>query len=142
GRPSAIGKSNMNAHIQPLAYISPYAWIFWAAFLLAYVPEFAVVARAKPAAEDKTDRGSMTFLIVASWLAFPAAFAVSSWPRFALLNRRIAWFALGIVILLSGSMLRQICFRTLGRYFTGNVQVQSNQPVIEDGLYRFVRHPS
>jgi len=111
-------------------------------FLVAYVPEFVVVARSKPAAGDKTDQGSMTFIILASWLAFPAAFAVASWPKFALLNHRIVWFALGLVILAAGSMLRRYCFRTLGRYFTGNVRVDADQPVIEDGLYHFVRHPS
>jgi len=132
----------MTAHIQPLAYTSPYAWVFWAVFLAAYVPEFTVVARSKPADGKKTDRGSMTFIIIASWLAFPAAFAVSSWSKFALLNHRIVWFALGIAILLAGSMLRRYCFRTLGRFFTGNVTVHTDHTVIEDGPYRFVRHPS
>jgi protein-S-isoprenylcysteine O-methyltransferase Ste14 len=131
----------MTSHIQPLAYTSPYAWIFWAVFLIAYVPEFLVVARAKAAPGDKTDRGSMTLIIIASWMAFPAAFTVARW-RFALATHRIVWFALGLAILLAGSALRHYCFRTLGRYFTGNVKVQADQPVIEHGLYRFVRHPS
>jgi|HubBroStandDraft_4_1064222.scaffolds.fasta_scaffold11726_4 protein-S-isoprenylcysteine O-methyltransferase Ste14 len=132
----------MTSHIQPLAYTSPYAWIFWAVFLVAYVPEFLVVARAKPAPGDKTDRGSMTLIIIASWLAVPATFWVAPWSRFALRNHRVTWFALGLAILLAGSALRRYCFRTLGRYFTGNVKVQSEQPVIQHGLYRFVRHPS
>lgn len=132
----------MTSQIQPLAYASPYLWIFWAVFLAAYVPEFAVVARSKRAAGEKTDRGSMTFIILASWLAFPAAFTVSSWSRFALLNHRIVWFGLGIAILAAGSMLRQYCFRTLGRFFTGNVRIHTDHTVIEDGPYRLVRHPS
>jgi protein-S-isoprenylcysteine O-methyltransferase Ste14 len=132
----------MTSHIQPLAYTSPYAWIFWIIFLVAYVPEFFVIARAKPTPGDKTDRGSMTLIIIASWLAFPAAFWVAPWSRFTLSTHRVVWFALGLVILLAGSALRHYCFRTLGRYFTGNVKVQANQRVIEDGLYRFVRHPS
>ncbi len=52
------------------------------------------------------------------------------------------WFALGILILLAGSMLRRYCFRTLGRYFTGNVRVHADHSVIEVGPYRYVRHPS
>ena len=84
----------------------------------------------------------MGLIMLASWLAFPAAFAVAPWSKFALLNHRVLWFGLGILILLAGSMLRRYCFRTLGRYFTGNVKVEADQPVIEDGLYRFVRHPS
>ncbi|MFY9906571.1 MAG: isoprenylcysteine carboxylmethyltransferase family protein [Terriglobales bacterium] len=132
----------MTSNIQTLAYSLPYAWIFWVVFLVAYIPEFLVVARAKPAVGDKTDRGSMTVIIIASWLAFPAAFAVAPWSRVALTNHRLSWFALGLAILLAGSALRRYCFRTLGRYFTGNVKVHADQPVIEHGLYRFVRHPS
>jgi protein-S-isoprenylcysteine O-methyltransferase Ste14 len=139
---SALRNGKMTSHIQPLAYTSPYAWIFWIVFLVAYVPEFFVVARAKPAPGDKTDRGSLTVIIIASWLAFPAAFRVASWPRFALPTHHFIWFVLGLAILLAGSALRHYCFRTLGRYFTGNVKVQANQPVIEHGPYRFVRHPS
>ena len=108
----------------------------------AYLPEFAVVARSKPAAGVETDRGSMAFIMLASWLAFPAAFIAAPWSKFALLNHRVLWFGLGILILLAGSMLRRYCFRALGRYFTGNVKVEADQPVIEHGLYRFVRHPS
>jgi protein-S-isoprenylcysteine O-methyltransferase Ste14 len=132
----------MTSHVEPLAYISPYVWIFWAAFLAAYVPEFAVIARSKPEAGENADRGSMTFIMLAGWLAFPAAFGVSSWSKFALLNHRVSWFATGILILLAGSMLRRYCFRTLGRFFTANVKVQADQPVIENGPYRLVRHPS
>jgi protein-S-isoprenylcysteine O-methyltransferase Ste14 len=132
----------MTSHIQPLAYTSPYVWIFWAALLLAYVPEFVLVARSKPAAGERTDRGSMGLIMLVGWLAFPAAFVVASWSKFAVPNHRALWFTSGIVALLSGSLLRRYCFRTLGRYFTGNVRVFPDQPVIEDGLYRFVRHPS
>jgi protein-S-isoprenylcysteine O-methyltransferase Ste14 len=132
----------MTVHIQPLAYSPPYVWIFWTAFLLAYVPEFALIRRSKPAAGETTDRGSMRVIMLAGWLAFPAAFIVASWSQFAVLNHRAAWFTFGIVALLAGSLLRRYCFRTLGRYFTGNVRVLPDQPVIENGLYRFVRHPS
>ncbi|MGA2355781.1 MAG: isoprenylcysteine carboxylmethyltransferase family protein [Terriglobales bacterium] len=138
----AGSNGNMTSHIQPLAHTPPYAWVFWAVFLVAYVPEFLVVTRAKPAPGDKTDRGSMTLIIIASWLAFPAAFAVASWSRFAMPGNPVVWFALGLAVLLAGSALRRYCFRTLGRYFTGNVKVQADQPVIQEGLYRFVRHPS
>jgi protein-S-isoprenylcysteine O-methyltransferase Ste14 len=132
----------MTSQIQPLAYTSPCAWIFWAVFLAAYVPESVLMARSKPAPGEKSDRGSTQFIMLSAWLAFPAAFAVASWSGFALLNHRRVWFALGIAILAAGSMLRRYCFRTLGRFFTGNVKVQADQTVIENGPYRLLRHPS
>src|SRR5262249_20259646 len=38
--------------------------------------------------------------------------------------------------------LRRHCFRVLGKYFTGAVTVQADHRVIEEGAYRWVRHPS
>jgi protein-S-isoprenylcysteine O-methyltransferase Ste14 len=56
----------------------------------------------------------------------PAAFAV--------------W--IGLVLFWGGIALRLWSFRTLGRYFTLTVQTSSDQPVITDGPYRLIRHPS
>jgi len=84
----------------------------------------------------------MGLIILAGWLAFPAAFIVASWAPYVLVHHRTAWFAFGLVVLLAGSLLRRYCFRTLGRFFTGNVQVQAGQSVIQHGPYRLVRHPS
>lgn len=50
------------------------------------------------------------------------------------------WIALALFW--GGISLRLWSFRTLGRYFTFTVQTSSDQPVITDGPYRVVRHPS
>ena len=41
-----------------------------------------------------------------------------------------------------GSLIRRSCWRTLGEYFTGDIQARKGQPVIRTGPYRLVRHPS
>jgi protein-S-isoprenylcysteine O-methyltransferase Ste14 len=56
----------------------------------------------------------------------PAAFAVS----------------IGLVLFWGGISLRLWSFRTLGRYFTFTVQTSGDQPVISEGPYRVIRHPS
>jgi protein-S-isoprenylcysteine O-methyltransferase Ste14 len=126
--------------MKPLAYVSPYSWLFWAVFLLTYVPEFRIVARSRPQ-PGSADRGSMAVILVAGWIAFPIAFIVAGSGRFTLAPQR-TWFFIGLALLLSGSLLRRYCWRLLGRYFTGNVQVQDGQTVIQAGPYRWVRHPS
>jgi len=50
-----------------------------------------------------------------------------------------AWLCL--IFLWCGIAMRFWSFRTLGRYFTFTVQTSTDQPVITDGPYRFVRHP-
>jgi protein-S-isoprenylcysteine O-methyltransferase Ste14 len=51
-------------------------------------------------------------------------------------------FAVGLVILLAGLVLRGWSFKTLGQYFTHTVMVSADQPVITAGPYRVLRHPS
>ena len=49
---------------------------------------------------------------------------------------------IGLVLLWGGISLRLWSFHALGRYFTFTVQTSSDQPVIIDGPYRVIRHPS
>lgn len=62
---------------------------------------------------------------------FPSGWYLGTWS---------AWF--GTALVLGGTIFRQWAIRTLGRYFTRQVLVSSDQPVVEDGPYRWVRHPS
>lgn len=51
-------------------------------------------------------------------------------------------FALGLVLMAAGLVLRQWAILVLGRFFTVDVRVQPDQTVVERGPYRWVRHPS
>ncbi len=51
-----------------------------------------------------------------------------------------AW--IGLVLFCAGILLRLWSFRTLGRYFTFTVQTSGDQPVVTNGPYRVIRHPS
>jgi protein-S-isoprenylcysteine O-methyltransferase Ste14 len=53
-----------------------------------------------------------------------------------------AAFAIGMVILVAGLVLRGWSIMTLGEYFTGTVLVSADQPVVTAGPYRVLRHPS
>jgi protein-S-isoprenylcysteine O-methyltransferase Ste14 len=128
--------------MKPLAYTSPYCWLFWVVFLFAFVPEFRIVARSRPAPGEKTDRGSMTFIMLAGWFGMIGAFAVAAVQRFVITHQPKIWFLGGLAMILCGSLLRRHCWRMLGKHFTGNVKATADQPVIEQGIYRWVRHPS
>lgn len=54
-----------------------------------------------------------------------------------------AWlFTFGTVIGWLGLLLRWWSFASLGKLFTVTVQTSENQPVVEHGPYRVLRHPS
>ena len=66
-------------------------------------------------------------------------------PRFApaaAIRPGAAAFAVGMVILVAGLVLRGWSIMTLGEYFTGYVAVSADQPVVTAGPYRVLRHPS
>jgi len=128
--------------MKPLAYTSPYSWLFWAMFLFAYGPEFALIARSRPAQGDDADRGSMTLIMLAGWIGMGGAFAVANIQSLVIAHGQKICYAIGLAMLLGGSLLRRHCWRMLGKHFTGNVKAAADQPVIEEGVYRWVRHPS
>ena len=76
--------------------------------------------------------------IVAAVLALAAARALV--PQLTVGGRWL--FVAGVVVTWLGLLLRWWSFLTLGRYFTVVVQTSADQPVIDTGPYRRLRHPS
>lgn len=66
----------------------------------------------------------------------PAAF-----PSAAIRPGAVA-FAAGMVIMVTGVIVRAWSFYALGRYFTAVIKVSPDQSVITSGPYRLLRHPS
>jgi protein-S-isoprenylcysteine O-methyltransferase Ste14 len=131
--------------MRPLPFVWPYALAFWAVYVWAFLPEWKIVQGGIKGAKDadSKDSGSMRVLLGGMWialiLAFPLAFVRAwSFP----LRAQVPMFAVGLSTILLGSLLRRYCFRTLGKYFTGDVRARPDQPVIRLGPYRLVRHPS
>jgi len=131
--------------MRPLPFVWPYALIFWAVYIWAFLPEMKIVRSGSEGAKgpDSKDGGSIKVIMAgmgsAFFLAFPLAF-VSAWSFPG--SWQVPLFVVGVLMLLSGSLLRRYCWRTLGEYFTGDVKARPEQPVINSGPYRLVRHPS
>ena len=130
--------------MRPLAFVIPYAVIFWLVFLWAFVREAGVIGRAQKATASGTapdDRGSLRVVVVTQAIAFAAAFSLA-WVAGGRYPNPYVAFWVGIVILVAGATLRRLCFRALGASFTGEVRVRPEQRVVVAGPYRWVRHPS
>ena len=128
-----------------LVFSWPYALFFWLVYIWAFAPEFALIVRASApaAASGSKDSGSLRFIVLGMWLglviSFPVAFVKAL--RFAPAMNLPAFFV-GTALLIAGSLLRRHCWRILGDSFTGDVRAREDQPVIDRGAYRWVRHPS
>jgi protein-S-isoprenylcysteine O-methyltransferase Ste14 len=131
--------------MRPLPFSWPYALIFWAVTIWAFLPEQKIVQGGIEGDKgaDSKDSGSLKVILggmgMAFFLAYPLAF-LPAW-RFPA-GAQVPVFALGIAMIILGSLLRRYCWRTLGEYFTGDVRAKADQPVIRTGPYRLVRHPS
>ena len=131
--------------MRPLPFVWPYALVFWAAYLWAFFPEWKIVRGGISGVKhpDSRDSGSMRVLLGGMWIAFLVAYPLAFVKAGAFPARlQLPLFAVGISVLLLGSLLRRYCFRTLGEYFTGDVRARHDQPVIRSGPYRLIRHPS
>jgi len=89
------------------------------------------------------DRGSFFFLIAMIWIGIGLDFVfVFRVQKAAIPWLRTEFFFAGIAIMWLGIAFRYYAMRVLGRYFTFDVAVHTNQTVIEAGPYRYIRHPS
>jgi protein-S-isoprenylcysteine O-methyltransferase Ste14 len=88
------------------------------------------------------DRGSRPILRLSAIAGAAAAIALDRAAPGATIRPTVVADSIGLVFLWCGIALRVWSFRTLGRYFTFTVQTSADQPVIVDGPYRVIRHPS
>ncbi len=87
----------------------------------------------------KRDRGSGLVIIAGILLAIIVAFTFSQ-QKIALLPE---WtFYPGIALMIGGVFVRLWSIAILGRFFSMLVSVQEGQPIIREGPYRYIRHPS
>jgi protein-S-isoprenylcysteine O-methyltransferase Ste14 len=89
--------------------------------------------------------GQRTVLLLAGMtgLALLAIFWTGLLGRAAGPARGISGLELaGAAVMLAGVALRRAAVRRLGRFFVTEVAVAPDQPLVTDGPYRWVRHPS
>jgi protein-S-isoprenylcysteine O-methyltransferase Ste14 len=91
----------------------------------------------------RLDRGSFYVVIITAVAGIGAAFAVTSAvPGAGIDTARWPVFVAGLAIVIFGIAFRQWAVLALGKFFTVQVRVRSDQTVVDTGPYRFVRHPS
>jgi protein-S-isoprenylcysteine O-methyltransferase Ste14 len=123
------------------------AALFITACLTWNVPEalgmFKQTAKASRRDASVRDRGSMGILIGLQWVGLTLNFTLAALvPVAAITWHRPALFFLGVSVILLGVAVRWHAIWTLRDYFTRDVAVSADQRVVQDGLYRYVRHPA
>ncbi len=128
--------------MRPLAYVWPYAPIFWIVFFWAFMPEFGIIRRAQKTVDDSVDAKSMHAIVFGMWMASFLAFCLA-WVRpLQFHSHHVTIYLAGCAVMVAGSLLRRHCWRMLGQSFTGDVRARVDQQVVTSGAYSLVRHPS
>jgi len=120
------------------------AFIFYAAFFIWLLPEVISSFTDNKGKDIKVhDRSSGVVLLICIWLGIFISINVAFVARsFAIPWHRTLLFAIGIFLMLAGAAFRWYSIRVLGKYFTRQVAIQAGQTVVENGPYRWIRHPS
>jgi protein-S-isoprenylcysteine O-methyltransferase len=107
------------------------------------VSEFVLMLakRSKSRAAGK-DRSTLPLL----WLVIGASIWAGFFLRAALPQGRLphpqTFYAIGVILMVFGLIVRWVAIIHLGRFFTVNVAIAEDHRLITTGPYRFVRHPS
>lgn len=97
------------------------------------------------ASSSDADRGSKLALMALTAVGVVLGFAARGAVPGAAFGSGFGgwvWFAVGVLLLVAATAGCAWAVRTLGRWFTTSVRTDAEQPVIQDGPYRWVRHPS
>lgn len=91
---------------------------------------------------DNHDRGSLALLWVTIMSSITAASFLGALYERTNIEAGV-WMPLAAVVLIAaGLAIRLTAIYTLGRAFTANVAIHAEQTVKQDGVFRYVRHPS
>ncbi len=89
------------------------------------------------------DNGSFWVVHLGCLTALTLAFTLSRFRPFGLATRLdVTAVVYGATTFAAGLLLRVWAIRTLGRYFTRDVRVTPDQPVVTAGPFGWIRHPS
>lgn len=119
-------------------------FLFYTVFVIWAVPELlGSFSQRSRGDSSRKDRGSFWVLIATLTLSLAIALIFAfRLPAARMEPGTSVFFALGIVLILTGAAIRWYAMRVLGRFFTRDIATQSGQEVVQEGPYRLVRHPA
>jgi protein-S-isoprenylcysteine O-methyltransferase Ste14 len=116
---------------------------FWLLFGLFVAGELVTRVRSSLNPSGTTaERWSLGVVVAGIGGGLGAGLALQRWQGAAITAGRWPVFALGLLCMAGGIAVRQWAIVSLGRFFTVDVRVHRDQPVIDRGPYRWVRHPA
>jgi protein-S-isoprenylcysteine O-methyltransferase len=103
----------------------------------------SMVKRARTAESRFADQGSLGLIWLVVGLSMFSAFSLKyALPQFDFQFRTTDATLIGTAAFVAGLAIRWYAIIHLGRFFTVNVAIAHDHRLIEEGPYRYVRHPA
>jgi protein-S-isoprenylcysteine O-methyltransferase len=119
-----------------LRYLPPLVTIYFFSELLVFF------SKRKPSGAENRDQGSLQMLMpIFGGSIFLSWFVMALVPQ-AQMGALQALSMPSCILFFIGLLLRWYAVIRLGRFFTVEVSILDDHKLIDDGLFRFVRHPS
>jgi protein-S-isoprenylcysteine O-methyltransferase len=120
--------------------------LFWITIFLAYgyvaLELFLLLTRKGKTAAKPRDCGTLRLILILIAGSCFAGFFLARRIRALNWPENIIMVYLADILLVGGIALRIWAIQHLGRFFTVDVGIQQGHRLVQDGPYRFVRHPS
>ncbi len=119
----------------------PYTYVFYVVFFGWILVNTRLLGRERSSDVRRERRHSKRVLWVATTGGLAVAIGCHYLAGWAAVTPPELAFWTGIALLIAGAVLREYAVRTLGRFFTVDLGVDGEQPVVDGGPYAWVRHP-
>jgi protein-S-isoprenylcysteine O-methyltransferase Ste14 len=96
--------------------------------------------RRKSNVTNSGDKGSLWLLYILITVGYILSFSIGS-TKIGRIYHWDTFFAIGVVLIVIGLVIRIQSLWTLKQYFTYSVSIIENHKLIETGLYKSIRHP-
>lgn len=119
---------------------------YWKIFILVSALwigiEIYLAAARRAKSSTGLDRGSMKlmWIVIATSIGAGIYIAFSGYGFLSCCVKTLS--VIGIVLIITGQIIRGVAILTLKRYFTTNVAILPDHRLIKTGIYKYVRHPA
>lgn len=118
--------------------------LFYALIALWAGSEFLLIGRKRAGKGDRRqDRGTLRLLTLTIYGSIAAAVVLGRaqvWPFPPEWRLPLFWF--GLALMAAGLLFRGWAVRVLAQFFTVDVSIRQGHRLVNDGPYRWLRHPS
>jgi protein-S-isoprenylcysteine O-methyltransferase Ste14 len=114
--------------------------IIWVLWFLSEV-FLNILLRSKMPDSQETDKNSIRIIWMTIILSVTAGVFIAIKTNIPIIETNLLKY-IGLILIIAGVVVRFTAIRTLGKFFTVNLAIDSEHRLIDTGFYKYIRHPS